>query len=76
MCRPMGAIAPSPLPSRSDAEVRAEEALLAGDESDGTIAGFTKQEWACIQTPARYLGNEIGAIHKDWDSAEVRFTMA
>jgi hypothetical protein len=74
LCRPTGAIAPPP--DRTDAEARAEEALLAGDDSDGTIAGFTKQEWACIQTPARYLGNEIGAMHKDWDSAEVRFTMA
>jgi hypothetical protein len=77
-CRPMAAIAPAPNPApaqRSDAEVRAEEAILAGDDSDGTIAGFTKREWSCIQTPARYLGNEIGAMHKDWDSAEVRFTM-
>ena len=68
--------APSPGPTRTDAERRAEEALLAGDESDGTIAGFTKLEWSCIQTPARYLGNEVGAVHKDWDAAEVRFTMA
>jgi hypothetical protein len=66
----------SPGPTRTDAERRAEEALLAGDESDGTIAGFTKLEWSCIQTPARYLGNEVGAVHKDWDDAEVRFTMA
>lgn len=73
---PLEAIAPAPVPNRSDAEVRAEEAILAGDDSDGTIAGFTKLEWSCIQTPARYLGNEIGAMHKDWDSAEVRFTMA
>ena len=68
--------APSPGPTRTDAERRAEEALLAGDESDGTIAGFTKLEWSCIQTPARYLGNEVGARHKDWDDAQVRFTMA
>ena len=67
---------PTPSPARTDAERRAEEALLAGDDSDGTIAGFTKLEWSCIQTPARYLGNEVGARHKDWDSARVRFTMA
>ena len=67
---------PPPSPARTDAERRAEEALLAGDDSDGTIAGFTKLEWSCIQTPARYLGNEVGAVHKDWDSAQVRFTMA
>jgi len=52
--------------------VRAEEALLAGDDTLGTIAGFTKFEWAAIQSPARYLGNEHGAIHKNWDEAEVR----
>ncbi len=63
-------------PARSDAELRAEQALLAGDDSDGTIAGFTKLEWSCIQTPARYLGNEIGAVHKPWTEAEVRFAMA
>ena len=73
---PRAAIADPPGPVRGDAEKRAEEALLAGDDGDGTIAGFTKLEWSCIQTPARYLGNEIGAMHKDWDSAEVRFTMA
>lgn len=73
---PRAAVAEPPGPSRTDAELRAEEAILAGDDSDGTIAGFTKLEWSCIQTPARYLGNEIGAVHKDWDSAEVRFTMA
>ena len=73
-CR--AAVAEPPGPSRTDAEMRAEEAILAGDDSDGTIAGFTKLEWSCIQTPARYLGNEIGAVHKDWEAAEVRFTMA
>ena len=73
---PRAAVAEPPGPSRTDAEIRAEEAILAGDDSDGTIAGFTKLEWSCIQTPARYLGNEVGAVHKDWDSAEVRFTMA
>ena len=73
---PRAAIADPPGPVRGDAEKRAEEALLAGDDGDGTIAGFTKLEWSCIQTPARYLGNESGAMHKDWDSAEVRFTMA
>ena len=72
---PRAAIADPPGPVRGDAEKRAEEALLAGDDGDGTIAGFTKLEWSCIQTPARYLGNEIGAMYKDWDSAEVRFTM-
>ena len=60
----------------TDAEKRAEEAILAADDCDGTIAGFTKLEWSVIQAPARYLGNEIGSMHKPWDSAEVRFNMA
>lgn len=74
--RVQAAVASPAAPQRSDEEVRAEEALLARNEDDGTIAGFTKLEWSCVQTPARYLGNEIGAMHKDWDAAEVRFTMA
>ena len=28
-----------------------------------------------IQRPARYLGNELGAIHKDWQSADVRWVL-
>ncbi|MGB3208180.1 MAG: B12-binding domain-containing radical SAM protein, partial [Crinalium sp.] len=28
-----------------------------------------------IIKPARYLGNELGAIHKAWDSAEVRWVL-
>jgi len=28
-----------------------------------------------IQRPARYLGNELGAIHKDWQSAGVRWVL-
>jgi radical SAM family uncharacterized protein/radical SAM-linked protein len=28
-----------------------------------------------IIKPARYLGNELGAIHKDWHSANVRWTL-
>lgn len=26
---------------------------------------------ADILRPARYLGNELGAVHKDWDAANV-----
>jgi len=29
-----------------------------------------------ISKPARYLGNERGALHKDWDSADVKFCLA
>jgi radical SAM family uncharacterized protein/radical SAM-linked protein len=28
-----------------------------------------------ITTPARYLGNELGAIHKPWDTARVRWVL-
>jgi hypothetical protein len=28
-----------------------------------------------VQMPARYLGNEFGAVHKPWDSADVRFAL-
>ncbi|MFN9173758.1 MAG: TIGR03960 family B12-binding radical SAM protein, partial [Synechocystis sp.] len=30
---------------------------------------------ADIHKPARYLGNELGAVHKDWDSATVRWVL-
>jgi hypothetical protein len=28
-----------------------------------------------LQKPARYLGNELGAIHKPWESATVRWVL-
>ena len=28
-----------------------------------------------INQPARYLGNELGAAHKDWDGASVRWVL-
>jgi radical SAM family uncharacterized protein/radical SAM-linked protein len=28
-----------------------------------------------ISRPARYLGNELGAVHKDWDAATVRWVL-
>jgi hypothetical protein len=28
-----------------------------------------------ISKPARYLGNEHGAIHKPWDSATIRWSL-
>lgn len=28
-----------------------------------------------IHKPARYLGNELGAVHKDWESAKVRWVL-
>ena len=28
-----------------------------------------------IQKPARYLGNELGAVHKPWEAAAVRWVL-
>ncbi len=28
-----------------------------------------------VQGPSRYLGNEVGAVHKPWDAASVRFCL-
>lgn len=28
-----------------------------------------------IIKPARYLGNELGAVHKPWDTAKVRWVL-
>ena len=64
--------------TRTDAERRAEEALVASMRDDDVLAGFTKAEWAKIQTPARYLGNEVGAMLSEtsWNESDVRFVMA
>lgn len=29
----------------------------------------------CLQSPARYLGNEFGAVRPAWESADVRFSL-
>lgn len=58
-------------PATSEAE---EVARLAA--GGGSIYGIPRREWLALQTPARYLGNEWGAIHKPWASASIRFTMA
>eukprot|EP00898_Chlorokybus_atmophyticus_P001515 jgi/Chlat1/2364/Chrsp17S02639 len=42
---------------------------------DDLPAGIPKKEWVKLMKPARYLGNELGAIHKPWDSASVRFCL-
>ena len=41
----------------------------------GDLLGIDRQEWLKLQTPARYLGNEFGAVHKPWDSAAIRFSL-
>ncbi len=40
--------------------------------AEGTIDRLLTTE---IHRPARYLGNELGAVHKDWDSATVRWVL-
>jgi hypothetical protein len=29
-----------------------------------------------VQKPARYVGNELHSVHKDWDKAKLRFVLA
>lgn len=57
----------------SDAEAAAEAALSA---ATGDIVGIPRAEWLRLQAPARYLGNEWGAVHKPWGDATVRFALA
>ena len=51
---------------------------MASLEDGDTLAGFTKREWSAIQSPARYLGNEIGAMCDEdkFTKAELRMAMA
>ena len=53
-------------------EAQAEGALQAGT---GNIYGIPRSEWVRLQSPARYLGNEFGAVRKPWDQAEIRFAL-
>ena len=69
---PAAAIA-SPSPDPQTAEAAEDAALAAGS---GAIYGVPRREWLGLQFPSRYLGNEWGAVHKPWDSATVRFTLA
>jgi hypothetical protein len=57
----------------SAAELAAERALVA---DTGDIVGIPRSEWLRLQSPARYLGNEWGAVHKPWGDATVRFALA
>ncbi|PSC72413.1 Radical SAM domain [Micractinium conductrix] len=61
-----------PVPSPEELEAREELALAAGK---GDIYGIPRSEWLKLQSPARYLGNEFGAVHKAWGSAEIRFAL-
>eukprot|EP00271_Cylindrocystis_brebissonii_P008744 TRINITY_DN23231_c0_g1_i1.p1 TRINITY_DN23231_c0_g1~~TRINITY_DN23231_c0_g1_i1.p1 ORF type:complete len:1124 (-),score=218.73 TRINITY_DN23231_c0_g1_i1:324-3695(-) len=42
----------------------------------GMVAGMPMSDWLSLRKPARYLGNEFGAVHKPWDSAAIRFCLA
>ncbi|KAL4447381.1 hypothetical protein ABPG77_007414 [Micractinium sp. CCAP 211/92] len=59
-------------PSGAEAEAREERMLQAGT---GDIYGIPRAEWMKLQSPARYLGNEFGAVHKPWEQAEIRFAL-
>ena len=57
----------------SAAELAAESVLREGL---GDIVGIPRSEWLRLQAPARYLGNEWGAVHKPWGDASIRFALA
>lgn len=48
-----------------------------GVNSGGKIVAIAVEQLITtdINKPARYLGNELGAIHKPWDEAEVRWVL-
>ncbi|KAI3428063.1 hypothetical protein D9Q98_006447 [Chlorella vulgaris] len=59
-------------PSGEEVEAREESMLKAGT---GDIYGMPRSEWTRLQSPARYLGNEFGSVHKPWGDAEIRFAL-
>ncbi|GLC42030.1 hypothetical protein PLESTB_001060800 [Pleodorina starrii] len=59
----------------SDALLARLQALPAAGGADSHIYGIPRSEWLQLQGPSRYLGNEVGAVHKPWDSAQVRFCL-
>ena len=58
--------------SPEEMERREELTLAAGGAA---IYGIPRAEWLRLQTPARYLGNEFGAVRKPWGDADVRFAL-
>ena len=46
------------------------------DDASLDALGFSKSDWARVRTPARYLGNEVGAFRAAWDGVDARFVMA
>jgi len=53
-----------------------EEAFLKDLETQGEMLGLSRDMWTKMQSPARYLGNELGAFHKQWESVDVRMALA
>ncbi|KAG2437314.1 hypothetical protein HXX76_005971 [Chlamydomonas incerta] len=47
----------------------------ASGHTDSHIYGIPRDEWLQLQGPSRYLGNEVGAVHKPWQDAGVRFCL-
>ena len=39
------------------------------------IYDIPRAEWLQLESPARYLGNEVGSVHKPWSDADIRFTL-
>ena len=52
-----------------------EEAFLKDLETQGEMLGLSRDMWTKMQSPARYLGNELGAFHKQWESVDVRMAL-
>ncbi|PNW78808.1 hypothetical protein CHLRE_09g390801v5 [Chlamydomonas reinhardtii] len=50
-------------------------AEAASGHTDSHIYGIPRDEWLQLQGPSRYLGNEVGAVHKPWQDAAVRFCL-
>lgn len=61
-----------PTPSPAQLESREELQLQSGT---GDIYGIPRAEWLKLNKPARYLGNEFGAVHKPWSHADIRFAL-
>jgi hypothetical protein len=55
----------------AEREAEVEKQLRSGAE----VYGIPRDELIQLQTPARYLGNEFGAVHKNWDDASIRFSL-
>lgn len=62
-------------PTPSPAELEAQEEFRLRTSPIESIYGIPRADWLQLETPARYLGNEFGAVHKPWASADIRFSL-